>query len=113
MKKFLTVLQFSVLAACLWCQTAAAANNDYLDAKVTGVGIYATGPALKFTLDKTGPLVWTTDLYTDPDQLKNLVALIMVAYTSQTKIAFIRTFDDPTAGTPVRVAQFEMGTITH
>lgn len=29
------------------------------------------------------------------------------------RLVFIRTFDDPTAKTPVRVAQFELGTVTH
>lgn len=92
--------------------TSFAANSDYTNAKVTGVGLYFTGSALKFTLDKTGPLIWTTDNYTG-DQLKHLITLIITAYTTGTTVAFIRTFDDTTAGTPVKVAQFELGTITH
>jgi len=106
-------IKYLVVLVLMFAGTASlAANNDYTDAKVTGVGLYINGSALKFTLDKTGPLVWTTDNYSG-DQLKHLITLLITAYTTGTTVAFIRTFDDPSAGTPVKVAQFELGTITH
>ena len=92
-----------------------AAMTDYTEAKVTGVGLYINGSALKFTLDKTDSqnLVWTTDNYTG-DQLKHLIALIMMAYTTGTKVAFIRTFDTIDSSTKyIKVAQFELGKIVH
>lgn len=109
---FFKLCKLTTIVFFLFTTSAYAGNNDYYDAKVTGVGLYITGSALKFTIDKTGPLVWTTDNYSG-DQLKHLITLIVTAYVSGKKVAFIRTFDDPSVGSKVKVAQFELGTITH
>jgi hypothetical protein len=85
---------------------------DYVDAHITGVGVAPGESRIRFTVDATPDNVWVTDKYTG-DQLNRLVSLIMVAYTSGKKIAFIRTDDDPSQSSYLNVVQFEVGAITH
>jgi hypothetical protein len=107
------MLKRTLLSLILFTLSSASmAMTDFTNAKITAVGTYIDGANLKFTLDKSGSNVWTTDNYSG-DQLKTLVSLVLMAYASGKTIAFIRTFDDPAASTYIKVAQFEVGGIVH
>lgn len=85
---------------------------DYNNATVTGVGVAPGENRIRFTIDATPNNIWITDNYSG-EGLNRLVSLIMVAYTSGSKIAFIRTGDDPSQSNYLKVSNFEVGTITH
>lgn len=63
---------------------------DYLDAKITGIGLVAGEDNVRFTIDRDPNVIFTTNQYSG-EQLKRLVALLMSAYTAESPVAFIRS----------------------
>lgn len=80
--------QIYCLAALLFTTSAHAV--DYLDAKVTGIGIVAGEDHIRFTIDKDPNAIFRTNLYTG-EQLKRLVALVMASYTAESPIYLVRS----------------------
>jgi hypothetical protein len=74
----------------------AAANAhavDYLDAKITGIGIVAGEDHIRFTIDKDPNAIFVTNQFSG-EQLKRLVALITAAYTAESPIYMVRSSDN-------------------
>lgn len=86
--------------------------EDYTNVTVTGAGIAVGDNRMRFTIDATPNNVWLTDEYTGED-LNRLVSLVIAAYLSGKKVAFIRTNDNPDQSTYIRVTMFEVGSIVH
>jgi hypothetical protein len=80
-------LVFSLLAVLF---TTNAHAVDYLDAKITGIGLVAGEGHVRFTIDKDPNAIFRTSSYSG-EQLKRLVALLMSAYTAESAVAFIRS----------------------
>ena len=76
------------LAVLLFSTSAHAV--DYLDARITGIGVVAGEDGVRFTIDKDPNVIFRTHQYTG-EQLKRLVALIMAAYTAESPVNFIRS----------------------
>lgn len=66
---------------------------DYLDAKITGIGIVAGEDHIRFTIDKDPNAIFVTHQFSG-EQLKRLVALITAAYTAESPIYMIRSSDN-------------------
>jgi hypothetical protein len=66
---------------------------DYLDAKITGIGLVAGEEHVRFTIDKDPNAIFRTNQYSG-EQLKRLVALLMSAYTAESPVAFIRSSEN-------------------
>lgn len=63
---------------------------DYLDAKITGIGIVASEDHIRFTIDKDPNAIFVTSQFSG-EQLKRLVALITAAYTAESSIYLVRS----------------------
>jgi hypothetical protein len=83
------------LSACLLALlfTTHAHAVDYLDARITGIGLVAGEEHVRFTIDKDPNAIFRTNSYSG-EQLKRLVALLMTAYTAESPVAFIRSSDN-------------------
>jgi hypothetical protein len=63
---------------------------DYLDAKITGIGIVAGEEHIRFTIDKDPNAIFVTNQFSG-EQLKRLVALITAAYMAESSIYMVRS----------------------
>lgn len=82
------------LALFFFASSAHAVN--YNDARITSVGIVAGEDRIRFTIDRDPNVIFLTDRFSG-EQLKRLVALVMTAYTSQSKIYFIQSAESSSA----------------
>ena len=76
------------LAVLLFAANAHAV--DYVNVKITGIGIVAGEEHIRFTIDQDPNVIFRTNQYSG-EQLKRLVALVMAAYTAQSPVYLIRS----------------------
>lgn len=70
--------------------TTSAHAVDYLDARITGIGIVAGEDHIRFTIDKDPNAIFRTNQFTG-EQLKRLVALLIASYTAESPIYMVRS----------------------
>ena len=70
---------------------------DYLDARITGVGLSSGDGVLRFTIDKDPNVIFVTTQFTG-EQLKRVTALVLSAYHAQSPVAFIRSGESSSSG---------------
>lgn len=76
------------LAVLLFAANAHAV--DYINVRITGIGIVAGEEHIRFTIDQDPNVIFRTNQYSG-DQLKRLVALVMAAYTAQSPVYLVRS----------------------
>lgn len=70
---------------------------DYVNVKITGIGIVAGEDHIRFTIDQDPNVIFRTHQYSG-EQLKRLVALVMAAYTAQSPVYLIRSTESTSSG---------------
>lgn len=73
--------------------TTSAHAVDYIDARITGIGIVAGEDHIRFTIDKDPNAIFRTNQFTG-EQLKRLVALLIASYTTEAPIYLIRSSEN-------------------
>ena len=80
----------------LFLFTTSAHAVDYLNTKITGIGLVTGEEHVRFTIDADPNVIFRTNQYSG-EQLKRLVALLMSAYTAESSVAFIRSAESSSA----------------
>lgn len=87
---------------------------DYLNTKITGVGLVYNENHIRFTIDKDPNVVLLTRQATGA-QHERMVSLILAAYASGSPVAFVRSVESTSSTTKhySDVLMIEIGSITH
>lgn len=85
---------------------------DYLDARITGIGLSAADGNLRFTIDKDPNVVFVTSQFTG-EQLKRVTALVLSAYHAQSPVAFIRSSESSSSSTRHYTTVSDISLSTH
>lgn len=100
-----------VAAAFLFAGNAHAV--DYLNVKITGIGLVSGEDYIRFTIDQDPNVILVTTDFSG-EQLKRLVALVTAAYTAESPIALVRS-DESTSSSQRHYAEvtiLSIGTYT-
>ncbi len=89
---------------------------DYINAKITGVGLFNTDNFIRFTIDKEPNAIFTTKNFSG-EQHDRLVSLIIAAYAAQSPVAFVRSSESESVASSTKhyteVLILEVGNIVH
>jgi hypothetical protein len=100
---------FLVLLAAITNANAVTHTN----ARITGVGLSFSDGNLRFTINNDPNAIFLTNNFTG-EQLKRVVALILSAYHAQATVAFIKSEEITSFGTPhyTSLTDISLGTYT-
>jgi predicted methyltransferase MtxX (methanogen marker protein 4) len=104
----------SYICFILLAMSSSASAVEYLNTKITGVGLAHNENFIRFTIEKDPNVVLLTRQVTG-EQHARMVSLILAAYAAGAPVAFVRSSESTSSTTRhySDVLTLEIGAITH